>query len=62
MQSYVTVTHGISGWFAVLMEWNDKLETYEPYTTGYGRYETKEEAEIEAQDWAAAEELPYTSR
>lgn len=59
MHSYITVTKGMAGWFAVQMEWNDELEIYEPYTTGFGRYESKEEAEIEAKDWAEAEELPY---
>ncbi len=61
MHSYITVTKGMAGWFAVHMEWNDELEIYEPYTTGFGRYETKEEAEIEAKDWAEAEEMPYVS-
>lgn len=67
MQSYITVAYGnppgdlYCGWFAVLMEWNEELETYEPYTAAYARCETKEEAEIEAEEWAEEEGLPYVS-
>ena len=67
MKSYITVAYGnppgdwCCGWFAVLMEWNEEQEIYKPYTTGYFTYETKEEAEIEAKDWAEEEGLPYVS-
>lgn len=62
--SFVTTMCGISGHFAVLMHWNTEEEDiaegfWEPWQTGFGRYETKEEAEIEAQGWAEAEEIQY---
>ena len=42
----VTVTEGMSGWFAVHMV------DGEPEETGAGRYKSREEAEAEARDWA----------
>ena len=62
---FITVTHGISGYFAVLLgtdaeakkEFGESFR--EPYNTGMGRYRTHEEAEFEAMEWAAAEEIPY---
>lgn len=42
----VTVTEGMSGWFAVHMV------DGEPEESGAGRYETREEAEAEAREWA----------
>ena len=57
---YMTVTQGMSGYFAVLMTWNDEFDGfYEPYQTGVGRYETKEEAEVEAKQWAEEEGVEY---
>jgi hypothetical protein len=61
--SFITVTQGMSGYFAVLMWWNDKdfpgEGFWEPYNTGIGRYATKEEAQEEAKFWAEDEELRY---
>lgn len=62
---FITVTHGMSGYFAVLMgtdeatkkEFGDSFR--EPYNTGMGRYRTREEAEFEAKEWAECEEIPY---
>jgi hypothetical protein len=59
-ETYITTTHGGSGYFAVMLWWNpDMGGFYEPWTTGAGRYETKEEAEAEARDWADAEGLKF---
>lgn len=59
---YITVTKGGSGFFAVevhLNEENKELGSFwEPWTTGNGRYETKEEAQMEAKQWATDDELP----
>ena len=59
-EDFITVTHGMSGYFAVWMTWTDEFGGFwEPYTTGIGRYPTAQEAHAEARDWAADEELEY---
>ena len=55
---FITVSSGISGYFAVLMTWNDE-GFYEPWDTGIGRYREKSGAVNEAMRWALAEELEY---
>jgi hypothetical protein len=57
--SFVTVTYGMRGYFAVLMWWNDQDGDgfWEPWQTGIGSYKTAERAWIEARQWAEAEEL-----
>lgn len=62
-EKWVTVTHAISGHFAVVMWMNNEEPNTgpfaEPYDTGLGRYRTKEEAEKEAL-WIAEEfDIPY---
>lgn len=60
MKTHITVTSGMSGWFAVMLHWNtDHGGFWEPWTTGIGRYATKEEAIIEAKDWAEAKEMKF---
>jgi hypothetical protein len=54
---YITVTHGMSGYFAVLID--DSEGFPEPVQTGIGRYRTSEEARKEGQAWAKAEELSF---
>lgn len=56
--SYVTVTRGDSGWFAVCIWWNPD-GFWEPYQTGIGRYSTRREAETEAKSWAEADKLKF---
>lgn len=56
--------HGMSGYFAVMMWWNSEEADipegfWEPWDTGFGRYNTKLAAEIEAKSWAEAEEVSY---
>jgi hypothetical protein len=63
-EHYITVTHGMSGFFAVEIWINPGSAKTggsfpEPWDTGFGRYPTKLEAEEEARDWAKIEELPY---
>lgn len=58
--SYVTVTHGLRGYFAVLVWWNPDLGGfYEPYDSGVGSYATEAEAIPEALDWADAEGIEF---
>lgn len=57
--SFISVTQGLSGYFAVLMSWNEDGCGYEPWNTGVGRYATREEAVREALAWAEAEGLEY---
>lgn len=57
-ENFITTSLGIGGYFAVMMYWNPK-GFWEPWTTGFGRYETKAEAEVEAREWAKAEGLEF---
>lgn len=58
--SFITVTHGMSGFFAVMLTWNeDHGGFYEPYTTGMGRYDHGDAANAEAKQWAVNEGLEY---
>lgn len=60
-KSIITVQKGMRGWFAVKMCYtpgeNDQEGFWEPWDTGFGRYETKPEAVAEALQWAKDEEL-----
>jgi predicted component of type VI protein secretion system len=57
---YVTVTHGMAGYFAVQMWWNPDLDGFwEPWNTGFGRWRQSSEAAKEAIAWAEADDLPY---
>lgn len=58
-ETYITTTKGVSGHFAVMLAWHELEQMWEPIETGFGRYETRDEAEIEAQDWADAEEVQF---
>jgi hypothetical protein len=59
---FITVTNGMSGYFAVHMWWNKELNGFwEPYQTGIGRYATRAQAELEAKHWAKNEEMPYVA-
>lgn len=54
---YVTTTKGMRGWFAVLIDDSDGFP--EPVSTGIGSFDTKEQAEKEAKDWARAEGVEF---
>lgn len=57
---YITVTEGMSGFFAVMLWWNPDMDGFwEPWQAGVGRYAKKEDAEMEAREWAEAEELEF---
>lgn len=59
---FITTTEGVSGFFAVHMWLNEEEDFgpfWEPYDTGFGRYETREEAIAEAQNWARMEGMEY---
>lgn len=56
-RAYITVSHGMGGWFAVLVIWTAE-GFYDVEQTGLGRYETREEAVAEARWWAHDEKLP----
>lgn len=59
-KQYVTITSGLSGFFAVHVWWNTELGGFwEPYDTGLGRYQDFKDAEAEAIDWAKDLGLEY---
>jgi hypothetical protein len=60
-QAFITTSYGISGHFAVCMVWDREYKEYLPQSTGIGRYHHKYQAEAEAKEWAAAENLRYVS-
>lgn len=54
---YITITSGMRGFFAVMVDESDGFP--EPVQSGIGSHITRESAEIEARQWARAEELEY---
>lgn len=56
---YITTTSGMSGYFAVIIWWNPDPGFWEPYQTGIGRYATREEAIVEAKQWAESMRIKY---
>jgi hypothetical protein len=65
---YITVTSGMSGYFAVMIHWGqldpqDKPEDGfpEPYDTGLGRYHVQQVAIAEGVAWARDEGIPFVS-
>ncbi len=59
-KAYITVMHGLRGYFACYVWWNpDMGGFYEPYQTGIGSYDSRKKAEQEAKSWADDEELEY---
>lgn len=57
--SYITTTHGGSGYFAVLMTYYPEDGFYDVQQTGVGRFVWKDQAIAEAKEWAKAEGLEY---
>jgi hypothetical protein len=58
----VNATPAMSGHFATLYAWSEDEELggfYEPYETGFGRYATWQEAEVEAARWAEEMEIEH---
>ena len=61
-KEFITVTEGMSGFFAVHMWLNEEdfeIPFWEPYDTGMGRYATRESAELEAHQWAEETGMEY---
>lgn len=60
---FVTITHGLRGYFAVLLTWNPEYGGfYEPWQTGFGSYKTPEEAITEAKQMAESEGVNFVER
>ena len=60
---YMTVTHGMRGYFAVLLWWNrDYGGFWEPWNTGIGSYDSAQKAEQEARQWAEEEGVEFRAR
>lgn len=59
---YITTTKGMSGYFAVMLWWNDDPGFWEPYDTGIGRFDTIEEAAADGIEWAQSEGLKFVPR
>lgn len=57
-KAYVTVYKPIAGWKAIHIWWNPE-GFWEPYETSQMAFDTREEAEAYAKDWATAESLEY---
>lgn len=58
-ESYVTVTHGMRGYFAVLRSWYEEDQMWDNTCTSSFSFKTREEAVVDAKDWATAEEIKY---
>lgn len=59
--AYITVTHGMRGWFAVFVCWTveDGGGFYEPWTTHPVSHATRDAALAEAQSWARSEGVEF---
>jgi hypothetical protein len=62
--SFITITLGVRGYFAVLIGWEDDHTFeeggyWEPWHSGIGSYRTAEAAIPEAKDWAESEEMAF---
>lgn len=58
-EAYITTMDSIGGFKAVMIYWNAEENFWEPWQTGIGAYETREEAEEEGRWWAADERLEF---
>lgn len=57
---YITTTHGMSGYFAVMIWLNPDLGGFEEsYQTGTGRYKSSSAAVMEGTIWAADEDIDF---
>jgi len=54
--SYVTITHGMRGYFAVLMSWDEDIGFHTPWSSGFGSGSHPSDVEAEARRWAEDEE------
>ena len=59
-ESFITVYQTWGGWNSVMMWWNAELGGYwEPWQTGMGPYDTREEAVRDGKSWAIEEKLEF---
>ena len=58
-RAYVSVTHGMRGFFCVLLTWDEECGCHTPWTTGFGSFATSKEAHPEGRSWAAAEGIEF---
>ncbi len=57
---YVTVTHGMRGYYAVYLKWTeDNGGFYEPWNTSDLSFKHHKSAVIEAKAWAKADGVAY---
>lgn len=57
---YISISHGMSGYFAVMIWWNPDLGGFEePYDTGIGRFSTSLKAIQEGQSWAKEQDIDF---
>lgn len=58
---YVTITYGMRGYFAVHLAHDPECGFHTPWQSGFGSFETPQEAEPEARAWAQAEEIEFVA-
>jgi hypothetical protein len=61
-KDFITTKEGMYGWFAVHIWLNEEdLERpfWEPYERSFRTHPTREEAEVEAREWARNMEMEY---
>jgi hypothetical protein len=56
--NFICISHGMGGYYAVHMTAYSNGH-HEPQQTGIGRYAHREEAAMEARDWAMSENLQF---
>lgn len=57
---FITYYKAVGGWQTVHLVWNaEDGGFYEPWSTGFGPYDNELDAENEAIDWAANEDVEY---
>jgi len=56
-EAFVTITHGVRGYFSVLLVQDD--EGHVPWNSGQFSYSTERECEADAALWAKAEDVPF---
>lgn len=61
-KDFITTSEGMYGWFAVHMWLNEEEDFgafWEPYQRSFRTHPTREEAEVEARQWADNMEMEY---
>jgi hypothetical protein len=58
-RAYVSITHGMRGYFAVLLTWDEECGCHTPWNSGFGSFATSEAAHPEAKAWAESEGIEF---